>query len=52
MHNYLHTIHTHCNCKGTSRVSLSKSSELVSTKSSISVRIAFLLFLASSVCIM
>jgi len=39
-------------CKGTSRVSLSKSGELISTKSSISICIVFSLFLASSVCIM
>jgi len=40
-------------CKGiTSRVLLSKSGELVSTRSSISVCIAFPLFLTSSVCVM
>jgi len=38
--------------RGQSRISLSKSSELASSQSSISVCIAFLLFLASSVCIM
>jgi len=39
-------------CKRISRVLLSKSSELISTKSSISVHIIFLSFLTSPVCIM
>ena len=39
-------------CKGTSRVSLSKSNEPVSTRDSISVCIMFLSFLTSLVCVM